>query len=145
MSFGYAPFPPVTGGHLLRTEMSTEAHPRQFWSQNANAGMSKMSRSKGKGSTSRRRLCQPNVNPSRTIYRGAIEATQKCHRVCAPTSFIWCHELVAEMSASVRTKGRAKIFLQKCHVTNALPNQLQGFNAQSQKCHNAHNPRKGAI
>ena len=80
----------------------------------------------GKGSTSRRRLCQPNVNPSRTIYRGAIEATQKCHRVCAPTSFIWCRDYLAEMPLLTRTKGRAKILLQKCHVTNALPNQLKG-------------------
>jgi len=77
--------------------------------------------------------------------QGAIEATQKCHRVCAPTSFIWCRDYLAEMPLLTRTKGRAKILLQKCHVTNALPNQLQGFNAQSQKCHNAHNPRKGAI
>ena len=77
--------------------------------------------------------------------QGAIEATQKCHRVCAPDSFIWCQGKIAEMLLLLRTKGRAKIFLQKCHVTNALPNQLQGFNAQSQKCHNAHNPRKGAI
>ena len=57
----------------------------------------------GKGSTSRRRLCQPNVNPSRTNYRGsegerrnairnapptvlfgAKARSQKCYYCCAP-------------------------------------------------------------
>jgi len=76
--------------------------------------------------------------------QGAIEATQKCYGVCAPTIFIWSLKGCAETPQHHRSKGRAKILLQKCHVTNAFPNQLQGFNAQSQKCHNAHNPRKGA-
>ncbi len=138
-----------------------------------------MSRSKGKGSTSRRMLCQPYVNPSRTIYRGsecersnakdvapppflfgAEARPQKCYYRCAPKGVMYdsqqCHHNRTPTSFGARTqmqqcqkcpapRGRAKIFLQKCHVTNALPNQLQGFNAQSQKCHNAHNPRKGAI
>jgi len=77
--------------------------------------------------------------------QGVRGRTQKCHTERTPDSFIWCQGKIAEMLLLLRTKGRAKIFLQKCHVTNALPNQLQGFNAQSQKCHNAHNPRKGAI
>ena len=67
-------------------------------------------------------ICQSFPNN----LQGAIEATQKCHRVCAPTSFIWCRDYLAEMPLLTRTKGRAKILLQKCHVTNALPNQLKG-------------------
>ena len=75
------------------------------------------------------------------FLQGATERAQQCQTKNAPTIFIWCRDYLAEMPLLTRTKGRAKILLQKCHVTKALPNQLQGFNAQSQKCHNAHNPR----
>ena len=58
--------------------------------------------------------------------QGVRMRTQQCQRCRAPASFIWCRGKSAEMLLLLRTKGRAKIFLQKCHVTNALPNQLQG-------------------
>jgi hypothetical protein len=84
------------------------------------------------------------MNAFPNFLQGATERAQQCQTKNAPTIFIWCRDYLAEMPLLTRTKGRAKILLQKCHVTKALPNQLQGFNAQSQKCHNAHNPRKGA-
>jgi len=58
--------------------------------------------------------------------QGAIEATQKCYGVCAPTIFIWSLKGCAETPQHHRSKGRVKICLQKCHVTNAFPNQLKG-------------------
>jgi len=156
----YAPFPPFTGGQRENAEMPYETHPRKFWSQNANAGMSKMSRSKGRvqhpdagyvnqmsilpeqftggqnanaamPKMSRPRQFNGVMRQTQKCYSlfypdGANDHTQKCHVRCAPDIFIWCQGKIAEMLLLLRTKGRAKIFLQKCHVTNALPNKLQG-------------------
>ena len=48
MSFGYAPFPPVTGGQRENAEMPYETHPRKFWSHTKVAVMSIPKRSKGR-------------------------------------------------------------------------------------------------
>ena len=40
--------PKITGGQLSSAEMPKSCRPQQFWSQNANAAMPKMSRSKGR-------------------------------------------------------------------------------------------------
>jgi len=163
MPFGYAPFPPVTGGQVDTAEMPSGMHPRKLQGAKGDPQQCHSSFAPASfGASFRAQKCQ-GINAPREGFniqtqvmstkcqsfpnnlQGAIEATQKCYGVCAPTSFIWCRDYLAEMPLLTRTKGRAKILLQKCHVTNALPNQLQGFNAQSQKCHNAHNPRKGAI
>jgi len=74
--------------------------------------------------------------------QGAIEATQKCHRVCAPTSFIWCRDYLAEMPLLTRTKGRVQ-HPDACYVNHMsiLPEQFTGghrSNAEMPSCLRPH-------
>jgi hypothetical protein len=144
-----------TGGQADLAEMPPRSRPRQFLGQRKNAEMSFHTHPRGANHHPQKCYvrCAPisyrghceNAEVSRHCFpEGAMPQTQKCQLKTAPAIFIWCRDHLAEMPLLKRTKGRAKILLQKCHVTNALPKQLQGFNAQSQKCHDAHNPRKGA-
>ena len=91
---------------MPRSNAILQAAPTSFiWSQNANAEMSKMSRSKGE------------------VRNNA----QRCQSITAsPTSFIWSRHDHAAMPRGERSKGRVTISLQKCHAEDTLPNQLQG-------------------
>jgi len=66
---------------------------------------------------------------------GVKAYAQRCPDVHAPASFIWCHTCDAEMLIKLRTKGRATPFAQKWQLNPALPNQSQGANGNTQKCH----------
>ena len=73
--------------------------------------------------------------------QGAIEATQKCYGVCAPTIFIWCRDYLAEMPLLKRTKGRVTKMSQECQTAYALPNQFNGVTYPTRKRHRFVAPR----
>ena len=80
----------------------------------------------GKGSTSRRMLCQPNVNPSRTNYRGPHFVRSNAI-MGAPPPFLFGATTGAQKCQPVAApKGRSTLPAQKCQAVCALPNQLQG-------------------
>ena len=76
------------------------------------------------GVTRQAQKCRNTDTPN--FLQGAVLKAQQCHCRIAPTSFIWCHDHLAEMPLLKRTKGRASIMSQKYQRVDALPNQLQG-------------------
>lgn len=60
------------------------------------------------------------------FLQGAAFCPQKCHNGCAPTSFIWCRDIIAAMLIQKRTKGRAMLRSQQCQSNRALPISYRG-------------------
>ena len=59
------------------------------------------------GANSILQQCHPRRAPN--FLQGAKKRPQKCHRVCAPTIFIWCRDYFAEMPLLTRTKGKGQM------------------------------------
>ena len=57
--------------------------------------------------------------------KGAAFCPQQCHNGCAPTSFIWCHDHLAEMPLLKRTKGRGHPACAEMPNTSRLSHHLQ--------------------
>ena len=91
-----------------------------------------------RGPKARRRNANPQAPPPvfgsekerRNVIPYLPKGGQKLHaempfEKCPLPSFLG-QKRHTEMPQCLRPKGRVKISLQKCHVTNALPNQLKG-------------------
>ena len=89
-------------------------------------------RTKGRVSQCSQKCLTKTTLPNQ--LQGAKRTSQKCHHVHAPASFIWSRHDHAAMPRGKRSKGRITISLQKCHVEDTLPNQLQGVMQQTQQC-----------
>ena len=84
----------------------------------------------GVNRTARKRhpKCAPN------FLQGATLTPQQCLDGSAPTSFIWCRDIIAAMLIQKRAKGRAMWGAQKCQLPRALPTQFNGVIVKTQKC-----------
>lgn len=115
------------GCHNRYAEMLLKVRAQLFtWCHIGYAEMLLKVRTKGRAISCTQK-CQYEVAlPNQS--QGAMEYTQKCRKLLAPTSFIWCQANGAEMPWTTRAKGRVTLPVQKCQAVRTLPINYRGPN-----------------
>ena len=128
------------GSSTARRNAKRSSPPAKFFGPEETHRNATVPAPKGKDSTSRRMLCQPHVNPSRTIYRGS-ECERSNAKDVAPPPFYLELERKCSNAKDVPLQGKGQDMFAEMPCNKRLSQPVKGVIVKTQKCQDIVSPR----